>query len=126
MATSTLFTAVLADTKLRFGTQLRHLTLVAVSGIDDQEILAKALGQPGLIVSNLSNVPQPQNVNNLSTVQQPQKLSDMGIVHLGKCRGVSLKYTLNGHLAEFTKIAEAASHSKIYHMSILEVNLFED
>ena len=96
-----------------------------MSGIDDQELLAKALGQPELIVCNLSSIPQPQNVNNLSTVQQPQKLNNMGIVHLGRCKGVSLKHTLNCHLAEFTKIAEAPSHSKIYHMSIPEVNLFE-
>ena len=97
-----------------------------MSGIDDQELLAKALGQPELIVCNLLSVPQPQNVNNLSTVQQPQELNNMGIVHLGKCRGVSFKHTLNCHLAEFTKIADAPSHSKIYNTSIPEVNLFEN
>ena len=68
MATSTLFTAVLADTKLRFGTQLRHLTLVAESGIDNQELLAIAPGQAELIVCNLSSVPQPPNVHNLSSI----------------------------------------------------------
>lgn len=65
---------------------------------------------------------QREKKNNKTTIQMYQQ--EWGIVHLGKCGGVSLKSTLMHYFGSQTRVATVAKRAKWFHLGKPEVEKF--
>lgn len=71
-------------------------------------------------------VPLGSQLDPPSVPPAPELQNTFGIVHLGKCGGVSMKATLKGYSGSLTRIGQVAARAKWYHLAKPEVDAYQN